>query len=362
MDCWVGRGTVVEITADKGSKQELKVLIDNKDEKAVNFPSLTGRCEAGDEVILNTTGVSLGLGSGGFHFVMGIVGKECQPSPGAGHIVKLRYTPSQGRVLSVEEPDSPFHGIFSSEASITGMPVAVGSLHSMLAPVCIGFKHLNPEGRIVYLMSDGACLPLALSDTVQTLLERGLLDDTITFNHAFGGHYEAVNVYSALLAARHVCSADAAVILMGPGVVGTGTTWGTTGLEQGIYLNAVNTLKGYPIGIARLSFADPRLRHQGISHHTLTALGLICERPCTVPLPADLQGFQLIKDQLGQLERHHIQWVDITAYRRLLQHAPVELRSMGRAYHADPYFFEAALAAGLHAAEYCNACATRQES
>lgn len=38
MDCWVGRGTVVEITADKGSKQELKVLIDNKDEKAVNFP------------------------------------------------------------------------------------------------------------------------------------------------------------------------------------------------------------------------------------------------------------------------------------------------------------------------------------
>lgn len=361
MDCWVGWGTILEILTDMDAKQELMVTVGNKHEKAINYPALTGRCAVGDQVILNTTAMALGLGSGGFHFVMGVVGKEHTPETGAGHIVKLRYTPSQGRVLSVEEPDSPFHDVLAAHSTVTGMPVAVGSLHSMLAPVCIGFKHLKPKAKIVYLMSDGAALPIALSDTVKELLDLNLLDDTITFNHAFGGHYEAVNVYSALLAARHVCAADAAVILMGPGVVGTSTTWGTTALEQGTYLNAVHTLAGYSIGIARVSMADPRARHQGISHHTLTALAAICEHPCTVPLPADLQDHPLVQRQLEALSRHQIHWVDTKKFRHLLEDAPVELKTMGRDYHADPYFFEAALAAGLHAAEHCNNGTTAPE-
>ncbi|HHX02208.1 MAG TPA: DUF3866 family protein [Firmicutes bacterium] len=361
MDCWVQQGEVIEVVADINSKQELLVLIDNKHQQAINFPPLTGRCVEGDQVILNTTAVSLGLGTGGFHFVMGIVGRTHQPPDKTGHIIKLRYTPSQGRVLSVEEPDSPFHEILACQSSIGGMPVLVGSLHSMLAPVCIGFKYLAPQRKIAYIMSDGAALPLALSDTVQILLGHGLLDDTITFNHAFGGNYEAVNVYSALLTARHVCHADAAVILMGPGVVGTGTTWGTTALEQGIYLNAAHTLEGYPIGIVRLSMAEKRTRHQGISHHTLTALTKICERPCTLAFPSDLQDWQLLQAQLKALQHHHILWINTKAYRHLLEDCPVKLSSMGRDYSSDPYFFESALAAGLLAADYCNADTTVPE-
>lgn len=349
MDCWVVQGQVIEIVKADHRKQELRVKIGNNEEKAVNFPELTGTCEHGDQVLLNTTAVTLELGSGGTHFVMGIVGRDYQPEAGSGHIMKLRYTPSQGRVLSVEEHDSPYHDIFNTESSIEGMPVIVGSLHSMLAPVCIGFKHLVPGGKIVYLMSDGAALPLAFSNQVALLLELGLLDDTITFNHAFGGSFEAVNVYTALLTAKHVCQADAVVILMGPGVVGTGTTWGTTALEQGIYLNAVHTLGGQGIGLVRVSFADQRQRHQGISHHSLTALTKICEHPCFVPLPQPLKDEQIIQTQLQQIKHHQIKWVDTAQYRSLLSGAQVPLTTMGRNFNADPFFFESALAAGLYA-------------
>lgn len=362
MDCWVNQGTVTEIINAGAEKQELRIKIGNKEEMAVNFPDLTGTCQIGDRVILNTTAITLGLGTGGSHFVMGVIGKTHQPELNQGHIIKVRYTPSQGRVLSVEEPDSPYHEIMASQSSISGMPVMVGSLHSMLAPVCIGFKHLFPEGRIVYLMSDGAALPLALSKQVTALIEHELLDDTITFNHAFGGRYEAVNVYSALIAARHVCRADAAVILMGPGVVGTGTPWGTTALEQGIYLNAVNTLGGYRIGIARISTADPRPRHQGISHHTLTALTRICEHSCVIPLPEVLQDNPIIKEQLKQLTSHKIKWIATQRYRQLLAEAPVTLKTMDRDFNADPFFFESALAAGLYAGSLLNDGATGPDS
>ena len=47
-------------------------------------------------------------------------------------------------------------------------------------------------------MTDGAALPLALSDLVATLRDRDLVDTTITCGHAFGGDHEAVSVFSAL--------------------------------------------------------------------------------------------------------------------------------------------------------------------
>ena len=63
-------------------------------------------------------------------------------------------------------------------------------------------------------MTDGAGLPLAMSDLVAALRARGLLDATVTSGHAFGGDYEAVSIYSALAVARHVAHADAAVVAM----------------------------------------------------------------------------------------------------------------------------------------------------
>jgi len=175
--------------------------------------------------------------------------------------MKLNYTPLQAKVRSVEEPDSPHHEIIADFKSMGGVPVVAGTLHSMLAPVCAAVRLLAGEAvRIVYVMTDAACLPLAFSRTVKTLKEKGLLDGTVTYGHAFGGDLEAVNKYTALIAARKILGADVIVATPGVGIIGTGTEYGHTGLEQGEITNAAAVLGGAPVGLLRISFADQRER------------------------------------------------------------------------------------------------------
>ena len=64
------------------------------------------------------------------------------------------------------------------------------------------FKECAPGATLAYVMTDGAGLPLAMSDLVVATRAAGLLDATITTGHAFGGDHEAVSVYSALAVAR----------------------------------------------------------------------------------------------------------------------------------------------------------------
>ena len=54
------------------------------------------------------------------------------------------------------------------------MPVVVGSLHSMLTPFAASYKRLNPNKKLVYIMTDGAALPIYLSKNVDTLIFGGL--------------------------------------------------------------------------------------------------------------------------------------------------------------------------------------------
>ena len=125
-------------------------------------------------------------------------------------------------------------------------------------------------------MTDGTALPLRFSRTIARLEERGLLSSTVTCGHAFGGALEAVNVYSALAACRSLVEADVVVLGPGPGSIGTGSSLGFSGMETGDHVNRVSALGGTPVYIPRISFADRRRRHFGVSHHTLTALGLAC--------------------------------------------------------------------------------------
>ena len=80
-------------------------------------------------------------------------------------------------------------------------------------------------------------------------------------------------MHTGLLAARHVLGADLAVVAQGPGNLGTGTRWGFSGVAAGEAVNAVAALGGRPVASLRVSGADPRERHRGISHHSLTAYG-----------------------------------------------------------------------------------------
>ncbi|MBE3577435.1 MAG: DUF3866 family protein [Limnochordales bacterium] len=338
---------------------ELRVELDESpgtESKALLYPDLTGPARAGDVVLLNTTAVHLGLGTGGYHFVMAVAGGPDLDLAGPGHIMKLRYTPWQIRVLAAEEPDSPHHASLRDADTLEGRPVIALGLHSQLAPAALAFKmEAGAAARLAYCMTDGAALPLAFSQQVRQLREQGLLDTTVTIGHAFGGELEAVNVWSGLLAAVHAGRADAVIIGMGPGVVGTETRWGTTALEQAQLLDAIARLQGRPIAVLRLSSADPRPRHLGVSHHTLTSLGYLTYATCDVPLPVlpqeelrELIDWQL--EESGISLRHRI--IRLEA-RQVLDEAArykLKFRSMGREATEDPLPFLAAAAAGLHAA------------
>ncbi len=346
--------------------QELEVEVRGKLVPAINYRQLQGDVVPEDQVELNTTAVDLELGTGGVHFVIACVPKgldtESEKPSGsalAGHIMKLRYTPLQFAVLAVEEENSPHHGILREADSLGGMPVMVASLHSLIAPAAVVFHHFSHRPfRLAYIMTDGAALPLAFSKLAASLKDQGFIVATITVGHAFGGDLEAVSIYSGLLAARHVAKADACLVAMGPGVVGTGTTFGTTALETAPILDAVNALGGRAIAVPRVSFADKRTRHQGLSHHTITALMRLCHTVCDLPLPQlnGREGEKLRQQvlELGLNQRHRIHWVEGDRTLELLQQYKVKVTSMGRGPSEDPAFFRAGGAAGWLAASWLN--------
>ena len=61
--------TVSEAGSADGSEQELVIELEGARHPAIADVGLVGRCEAGDEVIVNVQARDLGLGSGGFDIV-----------------------------------------------------------------------------------------------------------------------------------------------------------------------------------------------------------------------------------------------------------------------------------------------------
>ncbi len=349
------RGVVQKITSHRTGISELLVELEGELQKAVNYDSLTGEVVAGDEVILNTTAVYKKLGTGGAHFVLANLSNTEIDVPEAGHIMKLRYTPYQVKVLSVEEADSPYAAFMQQANSLEGTPVIIGTLHSMLAPAAAALKKLaNKQLKVVYLMTDGAALPLTLSRLVWELREKGLIQHTVTCGHAFGGDLEAINVYTGLLACKHVLGADVILVAMGPGIVGSGSRFGFTGVEQGEIINAVNLLGGRPIAIPRISFADARERHRGLSHHSRTALGTIALTKATVVLPKLLpEKLELVLQQVEEStisHKHDVAIIEGQPALAALAEYQVKVTTMGRHVEQDPEFFLAAGAAGVYVA------------
>ena len=101
MECSIKWAVVSSVKSFPG-RQELVVELGPNRAKALNYPELTGSCRCGDQVLLNTTAAELQLGTGGWHYVLAVYGRERSLAQ-SGHIMKLRYTPLQGRTLSVEE-------------------------------------------------------------------------------------------------------------------------------------------------------------------------------------------------------------------------------------------------------------------
>jgi hypothetical protein len=200
-------------------------------------------------------------------------------------------------------------------------------------------------------MTDGGALPAWFSRTAAALRACGWLAGVVTAGQAFGGDLEAVSLHSALLTARHVLGADLAVVSQGPGNLGTGTRWGFSGVAAGEAVNAAAVLGGRPVAALRVSEADPRDRHQGVSHHSLTAYGRVALAPADVVLPAlpEPQATRVAADAAVLAARHRLVTVPLDGLEEALRSCPVPLSTMGRSVDQDLEYFLAAAAAGRHA-------------
>jgi hypothetical protein len=343
-------GVVIRLLEERRGLQRVEVDLGGGPERAYALTQLTGQVAVGDRVVVNTTAVELGLGTGGWHVIHWNLARDEWRQAGPGHVLKARYTSLQADVGSTEELEPRLADV----DDIGGMPVVAAGLHSQVPAVAVAFKEAAPGARLVYVMTDGAGLPLALSDLVAALTDRGLLDATITCGQAFGGDFEAVSMFSALAVARHVAGADAVVVAMGPGVAGTGTKLGFSAIEVGPVLDAAGALGGRPVACLRASFADPRPRHRGLSHHSATALGLACRSRVTVPLPlvggAEEETLRAGVVAAGLDSRHDVVAVKPPDILGLFEQHGLAIMSMGRPAVADPVFFACAAVAGVLAA------------
>lgn len=353
-------GTVVEHRRQWPGAAELVVRLDGDgtEVRALAYTAVTGVPDVRERVLLNASALLRGLGTGGLAFVVArtdVLPED--PDPGPGHIVKARYTPLQQMLLAVDEQDSPHHGVLADADDLEAMPVVVADLHSALPAVLAGVRAVRPAARVAYVMTDGGALPAAFSRAVAGLRAAGWLESCLTVGQSFGGDHEAVTVHTGLLAARHVVGADVVVVAQGPGNVGTGTRWGYSGVAASEALHAADVLGGRGVASLRVSGADRRERHRGISHHSRTAYGRALLTPADVPVTPlpDPELDALVRRQLDELvgaARAPLTPVEVPADGLLeaLRTSPVALSTMGRGLAEDPAPFLLAAAAGAYAA------------
>ncbi|MGC1851126.1 MAG: DUF3866 family protein [Solirubrobacterales bacterium] len=335
------RGVVV-------GEEPLTVEVGGERRPAWADEALLGEMRAGDEVIVNTAALDLGLGSGGFDVIHVNLTRGLEASGDSReHVIKLNYTSLQHPVEPVELPVFANHeigGKGTPEGSERAIPVLVLPLHGHLAPAAWAAAQAAAPGlRVGYVQTAGGALPGSLSRDVKQLREQGLLCGHITVAPAYGGEHEALSVAGALDAAAHGLDWDTALIGPGPGIIGSETRLGHGGMAALDSAHAALAL-GLPTLLSpRLSEADPRERHQGVSHHTLTVLELLLGG-VEVPMPANHPAIAArLAEAAGDRHRFHEASPDLAGYAA----SRLPARTMGRTIEEDPLFFAAPLAAGV---------------
>jgi len=338
------RGVVVSAEAPE-AWQRLVVAVDGQERPAQADTALVGPSEPGDELIVNTAALDLGLGSGGFDVVhvnltRGLGGRGM---PGA-HVMKLNYSSLQHAVLPAEgrELRIPLR-----------RPVGVFQLHGQLAPLAWALAQARGGLRVGYVQTAGGALPGGMSDTVRQLLGRGLLAGHTTAGPAYGGAQEAITTAGALHDGLAEEGWDVALAGPGPGILGSGSALGHGGLVALDSAHAALALGCSTVLAARMSSGDPRERHRGLSHHTRTVLELLL-KPVTLAVPpgarvfAELDGIGAALDAARARGHAVIEAeADVEGYRA----SGLPTRTMGRTLDEDRLFFAAALAAGGALAE-----------
>ena len=138
-------GTVTRLLEERDGLQRVEVDLGDGPERAYVLNQLTGLVAEGDRVVVNTTAVELGLGTGGWHVVHWNLARDEWSERGPGHIIKGRYTSLQADVGSTEEHLEALAEV----ESIDGMPVVAAALHSQLPAVAAAIKDAAPDARVV---------------------------------------------------------------------------------------------------------------------------------------------------------------------------------------------------------------------
>jgi hypothetical protein len=333
------RGVVV-------SAEPLEVEIGGERRRAWADTVLLGEMREGDEVVVNVVALDLGLGSGGFDVVHVNLTRGLESGGGgAGHVIKLNYT-------SLQHPVEPVEG----DAAVIsdgmrpkrlprkegpGIPVAVLPLHGHLAPAAWAAAQVSPGLRVGYIQTGGGALPGSMSRDVVELRAR-LLCGQITAAPAYGGEHEAISTVGALDAAANRLGWEAILIGPGPGIIGSDTTYGHGGMIALDNAHASLSLGLRTLISPRLSSADPRERHHGLSHHTRTVLDLLLA-PVDLAVP---KGYPATASELGDAagDRHNLLEAapDLATYAA----SGLSTTTMGRSLQEDELFFAAPLSAG----------------
>ena len=275
-------------------------------------------------------------------------------------------------VLGVDEQESAHHDTLRDADDLAGMPVVVADLHSALPAVVAGARHAadlagrpHPARRLRH-------------DRRRRPARRVLPHRRHPARRPAGSPPPSPSARPSAATSRPspctpACSppatspsADLVVVAQGPGNLGTGTRWGFSGVAAGEAVNAVATLGGRPVASLRVSGADPRDRHLGVSHHSLTAYGRVALAAADVPVPAptpDARGPARVGRRPHPPRRTSRPPTlaappPATASSTspptppsldALRGSPARLSTMGRDLDGDPASFVAAAVAGVHA-------------
>jgi hypothetical protein len=146
------------------------------------------------------------------------------------------------------------------------------------------------------------------------------------------------------------------ILAQGPGNLGTGTKWGFSGVSAGEAVNATAILQGRPVASLRVSEGDLRERHQGISHHCLTAYGRVALARAAVPvpvLPGDF-GAHVTAQATALATKHDLVRIAVDGLEDTIRTAEkewgVRMSTMGRRIDADLAYFLTCGAAGRYTA------------
>lgn len=332
------RGTVV-------GTDPLVVEIAGRRRRAWADDVLVGPTEVGDDVVLNTAAVDLGLGSGGFDVIhvnltRGLEGGEAAPGV---HVMKLNYTSLQHPVEPIESPAD------SAARPARRIPVVVLPLHGHLAPVAWAAADGRAEARIGFVQAGGGGLPGTLSGDVSELGGRELLGGHVTVAPCYGGEMEAISLTGALHAAAEEVGWDAAIVGPGPGILGSDTRYGHGGMAALDAAHAALALGLPTILSARMSSGDPRPRHLGLSHHSRAVLELLLAA-VEVAVPANVEELwpagggadAEMTEAARNVHRLRQEVVDLEGYAS----SGLPTRTMGRSLQEDRLFFASPLAAG----------------